>query len=64
MAQDLHRGSAKIYQFAARGRAGLGVRAEDVKPAADFASPHFAKVACGSAWYHEAAIEQAERPRK
>lgn len=63
MTQDLNRGSAKIYQFPTGGRTGVRVRRDDVEPVASHTSPRFAKAACGSAWYHEEAIEQAEQPR-
>jgi hypothetical protein len=52
--------SAKIYQFPARVRptaAGSG----DV---ANGMSPRLAKAAFGSGWYHDAAIQEAERPAK
>jgi Protein of unknown function (DUF2735) len=52
-------GSAQIYQFPPRGRFALNVRNEsqavDPQP--------LVKVAAGSGWYHEAAIQEAERPR-
>jgi hypothetical protein len=57
-------GSATIYQFPARVRAAVGGRREEMISAADFASPWIAKAAFGSGWYHEEAIEEAERARK
>jgi hypothetical protein len=56
---------AKIYQFPARGRLALG-RAE---PAANLTAPNpaplrVANAACGSAWYHEAAVQEAEQSSK
>lgn len=57
-------GSAKIYQFPAGGRAGLGGRRHGGKPADDFAAPRLATVTSGSAWYHEEALREAEGVRK
>jgi len=53
------RASAQIYQFPARGR--VASIAQDVTPAAKPTSPQAVKAAGGSGWYHEAAIEDAER---
>jgi hypothetical protein len=58
---------AKIYQFPARGRLALG-RAES-HPAANLTAPNpatlrVANAACGSAWYHETAVQEAEQSRK
>jgi hypothetical protein len=64
MTANFYRESAKIYQFPAGGRSALGGHRHEVKPAADFTAPRVANVALGSAWYHEAAIEDAERARK
>lgn len=61
-------GSAKIYEFPARGRfAAAGNR--DESKSADVTSLRGAKgVAAksvyGGSWYHDAAIEEAERTRK
>jgi hypothetical protein len=46
--------SAKIYQFPVGGRAALSSRSQPAKPVLDYA-------ASGSSWYHEAAIEEANR---
>ena len=62
-------GAAKIYQFPAGGRAGLGmrtglgIRRDELKPVENFAAPRLAKVAGGSAWYHEEALQAGERAR-
>jgi hypothetical protein len=63
MTQDQSRGSAKIYQFPAGGRAGLRSHRDDVVATASHASQGIAKVVCGSAWYHEEAIAQDAPPR-
>ena len=63
MTQDHNRGSAKIYQFPAGGRAGARVGGDDGEQAASRAALRFAKAVCGSAWYHEEAIAQDAPPR-
>jgi len=64
MTTNFHHESAKIYQFPARIRATVGGHREELKPAAELTSPRAAKAACGSAWYHEEAVREAERVRK
>jgi hypothetical protein len=61
---NFYRESAKIYQFPAGGRAAFGGRRHEAKAAADFTALRVANVALGSAWYHEAAVQDAERARK
>jgi hypothetical protein len=56
--------SATIYQFPVGGRAALGVRRDQAMVVDSFAAPHIAKVACGGAWYHEEAVQKADRARK
>jgi hypothetical protein len=51
--------SAKIYQFPVGGRAALS--SHETKPAADMAPPH---IVFGSGWYHEEAVQDAEKARK
>ena len=63
MTTNSDRESARIYQFPARGRFAANVQ-RDEKPAASLTSPQVVKAAVGSGWYHEAAIEEAERARK
>ena len=60
MAANVQTGSAKIYQFPARGRYAVGALSNDAERAAS-AQP--ANIMFGSAWYHDEAIE-AERGRK
>jgi hypothetical protein len=64
MTASSYRQSAKIYQFPEGGRAALGGRRDEAQAAENFAASRFAKVACGGAWYHQEAIEKAERVRK
>jgi hypothetical protein len=69
MTTSLQRGSAKIYQFPARARPALGGYGGEAKsgenaPAPNLASLHFANAAFGSAWYHEEAVQEAERAGK
>ena len=61
MTENLHRHSAKIYQFPAGGCAG-GRRAVAM-PAEPFAAPRVTK-AVSSAWYHDEAIQEENRVRK
>jgi hypothetical protein len=56
--------SAKIYQFPAGGRSALGGRRHEARPEVEFTAPRVANVAIGSAWYHEAAVQDGERARK
>jgi hypothetical protein len=63
MTTDLHRESAKIYTFPARGRFAVGAsyqRGAEVRTPAGKAAPTVAV----SAWYHDEAIREAELPRK
>ena len=64
MTANSNRGAAKIYQFPAGGRAGLGSLGDETRPVENFAAPRLARVACGSAWYHEEAVQSAERAPK
>jgi hypothetical protein len=54
-------GSAKIYAFPPRGRFAANSQREDFKIAANVQLPRGMKVAFGSGWYHDAAIEAEER---
>ena len=56
----LNSGSAKIYTFPARGRFASGEQSSGSSPAADLA--RVATTACGSAWYHDEAIQESEQP--
>ena len=66
MTTNIYGHTAKIYQFPAGGKAGIGERREKAKPIARLPkhSQQFADAAAGSGWYHEAAIQEAERAGK
>ena len=64
MTTSSDRQSATIYQFPAGGRAALGVRRDQAMVVDNFAVPRIARVASGGAWYHEEAVQQADRARK
>ena len=65
MNASLNQGSAKIYQFPARGRSASGGRRfEETKRASDLASPRVSEAACGDSWYHEAAIQESQPTRE
>jgi hypothetical protein len=61
MNTNFHQGSAKIYQFPVGGRSGVATRQDGAKGAIDSATPRVHEAACGSGWYHEAAIEEANQ---
>jgi hypothetical protein len=65
MTTSFHRESAKIYQFPARVRPALGgyqeAKAGENPSAPKAASLRVADAAFGGAWYHEEAVEDAER---
>lgn len=64
MTTNVHRESAKIYTFPARGRFAAGAAQERTVTDKSWASTRVASAALGSAWYHEEAIREAELPRK
>jgi hypothetical protein len=65
MNTSLNHGSAKIYQFPAGGRAALGGRRqEEATAASDLSSLRVSEAACGSGWYHEAAIQESKPARE
>jgi hypothetical protein len=53
-------GSAKIYAFPARGRFAPAMQ-RDAMDSAGVTSTRGVKLASGSGWYHEAAIEDARK---
>jgi Protein of unknown function (DUF2735) len=61
MNTSLNKGSAKIYQFPAGGRAAIGGgRYDEVKSAGKFVTSRVNEAACSDSWYHEAAIQEAQ----
>jgi uncharacterized protein DUF2735 len=66
MTTDFQRGSAQIYQFPVGGRRALGGQGEagrsgESAPVPSPTSLRFADAAFGGAWYHEQAVQDAER---
>ncbi|ACL59373.1 DUF2735 domain-containing protein [Methylobacterium nodulans] len=57
------RETAKIYQFPVRGRTDQGGRRPETT-STERSAYRFADAAFGSGWYHDAAIQDAERSRK
>jgi hypothetical protein len=53
-------GSAKIVQFPAGGRAGLGGRRYSEAKADLATSPRVNGALCSDSWYHQAAIEECK----
>lgn len=64
MNSDLNRGSAEIIPFPSRAGTTFGQLRDVAKPVAKFPLPRAVKVASGSSWYHEAAIQDADRTFK
>lgn len=64
MVESSRTGSAKIYQFPAQGRATVGGQRQDVRAGADVASLRLPKPVVSSGWYHEAAVQEADRAVK
>ena len=60
MTNSQSRVSAEIIQFPARGRFAVGAQRHEAKQGATM-MPRIARVALGSAWYHDEAIQEAER---
>ena len=64
MATSHDGGSAEIYQFPPRGRFAVAGRRDESKSAAPIALAHLATTAFSGSWYHEEAVQEAERARK
>lgn len=64
MTTNVHRGSATIYTFPARGRFTAGTGQERAGADASRTVSRIVSAALGSAWYHEEAIREDELPRK
>jgi len=54
-------GSATIYAFPARGRFAAGNQRDESSFAANVQVPRSVRVASGSGWYHEEAIQVEQR---
>ena len=62
--KSVNEGSAKIYQFPAGGRAGLGGRRYgETKAAPEFAEAAVNLADCSGSWYHAAAIQESQLGR-
>jgi hypothetical protein len=61
MGTVLSQGSATIYQFPIGGRKAVAARREEANIAADAKLPRVSGEIFGSAWYHEAAIQESKR---
>jgi hypothetical protein len=64
MSTNHNRESAEIIPFPVRARASSGEYREAAMPVTMFPIPRAVKVASGSGWYHEAAIQEADQTRK
>jgi hypothetical protein len=62
MTTSVSAGSAQIYQFPPRGRFVQNAR-DDAQSRTGLEAQPLVKVAAGSGWYHDAAIQESERPR-
>jgi len=60
MTTSTEQASAKIYAFPARGRYAPATQRDEVKPLAYSTAPR-ARVVMGGAWYHDEAIQEADR---
>ena len=64
MTTSFHRGSAEIYQFPARVRPAPGGHRDESESGENVATSNLNArrvTAVGGAWYHEAAIQEAEQ---
>ena len=64
MTMSHDRGSAEIIQFPPRGRFAVGARSGESTSVTGIAPSRVAAVAFGGSWYHEEAIQEAERVLK
>jgi hypothetical protein len=64
MTTSSSRESAQIYQFPARGRFASAAVQDDSKSVVSVMSGRVAQTTVAGAWYHDAAIQDAERARK
>lgn len=63
MASTNHIATANIYKFPVRARAQASSRAS-YSPVAELHGPRLERMDFGSAWYHDAAMEDAQRSPK
>jgi len=64
MSTNTYRGSAEIIPFPVRARTTSNENREAAMPVTMFPVPRAVKVASGSGWYHEAAIQEADQTRE
>ncbi len=64
MSTNTYRGSAEIIPFPVRARTNSNENREAAMPVTMFPVPRAVKVASGSGWYHEAAIQEADQTRE
>jgi hypothetical protein len=57
-------GTAKIYQFPRKALLAAGRRRDDSQPVVDLRTQNLPTIEFGSGWYHEAAVQDADRTRK
>lgn len=62
MATTLQRGSATIVQFPPRGRFAVGGERDEAQ--SNLVALRVPKTVYGSGWYHDEAIQDADRPRR
>ena len=61
---EVSQSSAQIFQFPARGRFAAGGKVGENKLAVSFTLPDGVQTVLGGAWYHDEAVQDAERVRK
>lgn len=64
MAMSVCHGPAKIYQFPTRVRTFADQPRDQGKPAVALVSLRVGEAALGGSWYHEAAVQEADRAFK
>jgi hypothetical protein len=61
---EVSRNSAQIFQFPPRGRFAASGNLGENKFAVSFTLPDGGQTVLGGAWYHDEAVQDAERVRK
>lgn len=64
MSSHTEQRTAKIYQFPARSRTNLGVSRAGIKQSGSAPSLQAPTIVSGAGWYHDAAIQESQRPGK